>query len=83
MIKIEHKVMINKMGVEYNIGLSIVIEFDVANDMVNQSIEMQSRAIREAIYRVLLGNTCEHHPSEKVIGAISLEPICNQCIRES
>lgn len=28
------------------------------------------------------GAECEHHPEEKVLGAISLEPICNQCIRE-
>lgn len=84
MINIEYKVQIHNDGVKYNVGLTVQIEDDVSTDpvVIVKSLELQTRAIKETVLKILLGDDCEHHPSEKIIGITSLEPICNQCIRE-
>lgn len=83
MIGIEYKVVINMDGVKYNVGLAVEIQDDVVDPVIIvRALEMQTRAVREAVLKVLLQDDCEHHPSQKIIGVTSIEPICNQCIKE-
>lgn len=84
MINIEYKVQINIDGVKYNVGLEVHIDDEVSTDpvVIVKSLELQTRAIKETVLKILLGDDCEHHPSQKIIGITSLHPICNQCIKE-
>lgn len=82
MIEIDHIVKITIGGTIHRIGLGMVVMFDVPNEDIALSLDRQFRAVREMVNKLVFGEKCNHHSSEKIIGIISLEPICNQCIRE-
>jgi len=82
MIEIDQIVKVTIGGTIHKIGLGMVVMSDVVNEDIALSLDQQFRAIRETVDKLIFGEECNHHPSEKIIGIISLEPICNQCIRE-